>query len=236
MEYFESYAYGKVCETAFGIDLKQMGMMTKTELDLLLDELKISETDKILEVGCGAGQVAAYISDKTFANVTGIDINEKASLRYHVLDYRNVSELKEKYNKIMAIDSLYFVSDMDIETFFVKLKETIAALYELLESGGSLAVFWSELPFFKPERKSPECTQLGICLNDLKYSYRTIDFTNNEVTFWKNFKDALMQYENDFINEDSKDLFDSNIGEAEFFIEGAKKERLYRNLYIVDKI
>jgi SAM-dependent methyltransferase len=247
LKYYESAAYGKVCEDTFGIDLKQRGMMSKPELDILLKESNLNETHNVLEVGCGAGQIAAYINKQTSARITGIDIDEEVvewassacrgnnDLCFHVLDVRNISETNEKYSKILAIDSLYFLSDMKVETFFESLKSTIKDLYALVEDDGELIVSWSELPFFKPEGREPKFTQLGICLEELGYPYRSIDLTSYETEFWKMYKRALVFHEKDFINEGNGELYESSVKEAAFFIEGANKNQLYRNLYFIQK-
>jgi len=247
VKYYESRAYGKVCEDVCGIDLKQRGTMTKPQLDILLSESNFNESHSILDVGCGAGQIALYINQQTCAKVTGIDVDEDViswaigeckgndKINFRVLDVRNISKTNEKFHKILAIDSLYFLSDMKIETFFESLKTTVKDLHGLLNDGGELIVAWSELPFFKPDRKEPECTQFGICLNELGYAYRSIDLTDQEVAFWKAYRDALLLNEKEFISEDNKDLYDASLKEAEFFIEGADNDRLYRNLYFIKK-
>ncbi|MCL1820776.1 MAG: class I SAM-dependent methyltransferase, partial [Oscillospiraceae bacterium] len=242
-----SPTYGKVCKVAFGIDLKQLGMMTMNELDVLFAHSNFAKSQKILEVGCGAGHVAAYISQKTSTRFLCIDVDEKVisyataafkdnnNLCFRVLDVRRITEVKERFDKILAIDSLYFVSDMQADTYLESLKTTITDLHALLDKGGELIVFYSELPFFKPDKRSPECTQLGICLEELGLTYIAVDLTDGEIIFWREFKNALIKYKQEFIDEGSEELFSSNVSEAEFFIESAEKGHLYRNLYLIKK-
>ncbi|MCL2065323.1 MAG: class I SAM-dependent methyltransferase [Candidatus Cloacimonetes bacterium] len=252
MKYYESPTMGKVNKIVFGIDLKQHGMFTKAEMDLLLTKIKSENPQNILDIGSGACHIANYMSEQTSAHFTCIDIDEEAmeyaknqfqgndKLCVKLLDFKDIAKLNQKFSMILAIDTLYFVSNIEPENFeesvrnyYESLKSTIANLYSLLDDGGKLVIFWSELPFFKLEKKEPEYTQVGMCIKELGYNYQAIDLTEGEKEFWRKFQTTLLQYEEDLRSEGSKELFDATINEANFMLIGVEKDKLYRNMYII---
>ncbi len=68
-----SQAHSRLCERVFGQDLTQEGMTDMLALHHLLQLLSINAGDHILDLGCGAGVIAEYVSDKPSACVTGLD-------------------------------------------------------------------------------------------------------------------------------------------------------------------
>ena len=254
MKYYESPTMAKINEIVFGKDLKQHGTFTMSQLEDLLQKSDFNDFQSVLEIGCGAGFIADYISNKTSARFLCIDIDDdvikfaseqhKANkkLVFITFDVRKIKDLNQKFTKILAFDSLYFLAEIDpndfqnsLDKYLLAVKNTIQNLYDVLENNGELILTWSELPFFKPERKAPECTQIGICFGELGYKYRAIDFTKQEEEFWKSYKETLHTYKNDFISEGSNELYDMSIQEATFFCEGVSHNRLYRNLFIIKK-
>jgi len=68
-----SAAHSRLCERVYGEDLCQEGQMDMAELRAMLDCLDLQPGDAVLDLGCGAGVISEYISDRTGATVTGID-------------------------------------------------------------------------------------------------------------------------------------------------------------------
>ena len=73
-----SEAHSALCERAFGKDLCQEGMVDMEALDDLIDRLQLHRGAAVLDLGCGAGGIAEYISDRTGVKVTGLDISPSA--------------------------------------------------------------------------------------------------------------------------------------------------------------
>ena len=63
----------KFCQQVYGIDLCQFNMMSRAQLDKLLEELNLGKDDHNLDLGCGVGLISEYVSDVTGAAVFGID-------------------------------------------------------------------------------------------------------------------------------------------------------------------
>ncbi len=68
-----SQAHHLFCERVFGKDLCQHGFMDIRQLELLLSVVQLDSSCRVLDLGCGNGLIAEYLSDKTGAHVTGLD-------------------------------------------------------------------------------------------------------------------------------------------------------------------
>jgi SAM-dependent methyltransferase len=70
--------YRQIRSDTYDLDLRQTGWMNAEELRGFLPFLDLSSETHILEVGCGAGGCALYLTHLTRAQVTGIDVNQSA--------------------------------------------------------------------------------------------------------------------------------------------------------------
>lgn len=94
-EYYQrvknSAAFSKYCKKVFGIDLSQDGFCNKNSLDIMIEKMNLSKDDICLDIGCGNGGIADYISRKAGAKIFGIDYSENA-----------ISSAKEKSNRALS--------------------------------------------------------------------------------------------------------------------------------------
>ncbi|ANB56186.1 methyltransferase small domain protein [Anoxybacillus sp. B7M1] len=122
-----------------GIDSAHPGgpLLTKE----ILRKLNIQPTTRILDVGCGTGQTAAYISETYGAHVTAIDIHpkmlEKAKSRF--------SSLPQPVHLYQAsVESLPFQPEQfdivlcESVLSFVKLPKALQEIYRALKPHGKL--------------------------------------------------------------------------------------------------
>ena len=70
--------YRSIRTEAFGVDLGQESWITAEEVDRFCDWLGVRAGQRVLEVACGSGGVAARIAAKRGASVVGTDINPLA--------------------------------------------------------------------------------------------------------------------------------------------------------------
>ncbi len=69
-----SRAYSEFCRQLYGLDLGQHGFAGMAQVEALLDAVQLKAGEKALDIGCGDGRLAEYISDRTGASVTGLDL------------------------------------------------------------------------------------------------------------------------------------------------------------------
>ena len=74
---FESRVFTAVRVRTYGEDLGQTGWMTADELRRFIRLLRIRSKSRVLEVGCGSGGTALFLSRTAGCRVTGIDLTEE---------------------------------------------------------------------------------------------------------------------------------------------------------------
>jgi cyclopropane fatty-acyl-phospholipid synthase-like methyltransferase len=133
------------------------GFMKKNNQDYyrrVVELLEISDSDRILEVGCGAGFVVRMIAEQnTACRVDALDFSRlmlkkagqtnrpwirQGRIRLLSGDFGNYDFGRDRYTKIFAVNVLYF---------WENLGTMLAKLYALLEPKGRLVLFMSS-----PER------------------------------------------------------------------------------------
>jgi ubiquinone/menaquinone biosynthesis C-methylase UbiE len=143
-----SKAFSGYCREVFGQDLSQLGFSDMLQINRMLDLLQPDQDSSLLDVGCGRGKIAEYISDKTRCSVLGIDYSPEAILQASRrteskrerlqflsadLDHLNLDD--RLFNAILSIDSIFFGQN---------LVATIQMLKELLKPGGQMAIFCAD--------------------------------------------------------------------------------------------
>ena len=104
----------------------------------LIDLIKPSNGDKVLEIGCGWGGFAEYLGKKYDVKLDCITISKKqfeyAKERIHkcglnekvnieIKDYR---DLKDKYNSIASIEMIEAVGQNYLESYFKTIKDNLS--------------------------------------------------------------------------------------------------------------
>jgi SAM-dependent methyltransferase len=87
----------------------------------------------VLELGCGPGNVVRYFSTKRpDLQITGIDLAPEMirtaivlnpGARFRVFDIRNLGEMVETYDVVVAAFCLPYVSNIGLDSFLNKLKD-----------------------------------------------------------------------------------------------------------------
>ena len=136
------------CERVFGIDLCQHGFADLQQLELLLQVTHLGPTHRVLDLGCGNGMIAEYLSDRSGAHITGLDYIPSAirqaregtalkadRLSFIVGDINALALPEEAFDVIISIDSIYFSQDYSL---------TLSALRAALCPGGQMAFLYSQ--------------------------------------------------------------------------------------------
>jgi ubiquinone/menaquinone biosynthesis C-methylase UbiE len=236
-----SRAYAKFCRRVFGRDFSQHGFSDMAQLDFLIEVTRPGPTSRVLDLGCGSGGMAEYISDTTGARVTGVDFSSEAirqaqarargkegRLAFEVADIAQLPFLPGSFEAVVSIDTLYFT----------ELDATIAELIPLVTPEGLLAAFYTHganpetpLPVFDRETLPPDKTPLGQALTRRGLAFRTWDFTEANYQHAQLKKRVLEELEPEFELEGIQFLFENRMGEAlgevAAFEAGANARYLY---------
>ena len=234
-----SEAHSELCRRAFGRDLCQEGMTDMESLDGLLDRLELAPGQRVLDLGCGAGGIANYVSERHDVHVTGVD-NAKpaiAQARKVFADRADrVAFLEADLNDLridggfdaaIAIDVLYWVAD---------LKETLASIAGLLKPGGRIAVVMLQHHGDRdsPGRIPPEQTKFGRAASELGLRFEAVDLTEHNHAFWKRNHAAARDLQPRFEAEGNGFIAASLIREAEEeFLPAYGEGKTTRYLYLV---
>lgn len=133
--------YSKYLEflAKFGVSGAHPGGMTLTKE--LLKSQNIRRTMRILDVGCGTGQTAAYLASSFGAKVTGIDSNpimiEKAKLRM-ARDFLPVEILQCSIEEVPMQDEEFDLVLCESVLSFVDKPTALNEIFRLLKKGGKL--------------------------------------------------------------------------------------------------
>ncbi len=211
MRTFESPAYSKVNAQVFGEDLKQMGMATIKQVEKLA--LILPKGGKLLDLGCGAGQITKWFAEKLQCEAVGIDLddeaisyatahNANAKIEYKKMDFLDINLPNNDFSIVLSIDTLYFCKSID------NIHKVLSRCIELLSDNGIIAVFWENCPatIYENKTNTPQGTPIGKWANEMGYRFETIDFSSELMDFWKSWR----------YFEDSKDELIAEIGEAAF--------------------
>lgn len=109
----------------------------------ILKTEKINKTTRILDVGCGTGQTAAYLADRYGAKVTGMDINpimvEKAKIRMKKYQLP-VEIIQGSIERFPVKDEKFDLIISESVLSFVNKPKALKEIFQLLKNGGRFIV------------------------------------------------------------------------------------------------
>lgn len=230
-EYYQavqhSPAHALFCERVYGQDLSQHGMADMAQLHAALDELQVAAGMTWLDFGCGDGRITEYIAAATGVVGVGLDIADQAirlalartqarreRLHFYCadIDKQPDFELPGKFDRILAIDSLFFVRDQLAVTRW---------LIQQLAPRGRLGVF-----YICPPHLGAGDTPLAQALDSLAVPYRVRDFSAHNTEHWLKKKQTLIELEPMFKAEGNEFLFKNRWAECDGL------ENFHRYLYL----
>jgi len=245
-----SAAYSQFCMRVFGRDFGQHGFSDMAQIDAMLARLALGPEDRVLDLGCGNGAMAAYIAQTAGARVTGIDYipeairqaQERAAqdperLSFYVGDIAHLVDVQStlpfrphSLNALIAVDTLYF-ADLD---------DTLRQMRCLLAPGGQMAVFYGYDMWLGKDRKvpdpsslSPEGTPLGEALRAHGLRFEVVDFSRANYEHAQLKKAVLEELRPAFEAEGNLFLFENRYAEARGVIRAFEAGLAVRYLYHV---
>jgi len=236
-----SAAHSELCRRVFGQNLTQEGQTDMASLNFALDQLPLGSGRTLLDLGCGAGVIAEYISDLTETSVVGIDYSSSAieaantrttdkrsRLTFKTDNFNTMQPSVGVYDAILSMDTLYWVSDLTI---------VLGVLAKSLVSGGRMGLFmnhWVSAGDQAAELQSDK-SALGRAVESLGLTARVYDFSTNLGAFWERNYAAALALKEQFEGEGNGFIAESLIRESEEdFLPEIHHGRFARYLFLID--
>lgn len=239
-----SQAHHLFCERVFGLDLGQHGFADQEQLDLLRQVTGLGPTHRVLDLGCGHGLIAEYLSDSTGAHITGLDFSPAAieqaqrrtavkadRLTFALGDINRLDLPAGAFDVILSIDSMYFSQDY---------QATLRALLAALRPGGQLAFLysygrepWTPQDQFRQETILPDKTPLGAALLALNLPVDSRDLTAQDYVLAQRRKQVLAELKPLFEAEGTLFIYENRLGDAGGISQAIEEGLHARYLYHV---
>lgn len=120
----------------------------------MMDEMDISSEKKVLEIGCGTGEVSYWIAQQSKLNVLGTDLcvpfikdaqqkYQLPNLQYEILDFNQPEQVRNrKFN--------YIIGNGILHHLYYNLDNALSTLHNLLDEKGKII-------FMEPNIYNPYC-------------------------------------------------------------------------------
>jgi ubiquinone/menaquinone biosynthesis C-methylase UbiE len=239
-----SRAHALFCERVFGRNLCQHGFADMAQIETMLALTNLGPASHALDLGCGNGMIAEYLSDRTGAHITGLDYvpgairqaHERTAAKSHRLRFVvgdiNALELPPQgFDTILAIDTIYFSNDY---------AATIGRLKAALQPGGQMAFLyshgwepWTPVESFDKATLAPDATPLARALHAHGLPYETRDFTADDLRLAHRRQEVLVELKPQFEAEDILFIWENRMGDAQGIAEAVERGLQRRYLYHV---
>jgi 2-polyprenyl-3-methyl-5-hydroxy-6-metoxy-1,4-benzoquinol methylase len=217
----ESAAFRQYCRAAHENPMIQMNELDNETLERIFDLLQLDKSNQVVDVGCGNGCLAEWISDRSGAHVTGIDISPYAirsalvrtQAKRDRLAFRvgDINQLQAALSGISGIDTI-----LALETLYASdnLHRTIGELKTRLPAEGQM-LFIANQHLSQPETQSyqlqPEQTDIARAIKSLGLTLRVFDLTQNKRRYLESSLGLLVRYKAAFEREGRRDFWAARI-------------------------
>jgi cyclopropane fatty-acyl-phospholipid synthase-like methyltransferase len=190
------------------------------QLDKLLEVLRLTESDRVLDIGCGNGRITEYLHELTGARMTGIDISaeaiaqararaaaESGRLTFRVGNMNRLDFEPQTFDAVIAIDTLYYVDD---------LAETLRQLKAVLRPAGRMGLFYTQWIDDRADkaRLLPDHTSLALLLKKHDLKFTAFALTEREDAHWRKKLAVLEELRGEFEREGNLALYHYRHSEA----------------------
>ncbi|HEX8246727.1 MAG TPA: class I SAM-dependent methyltransferase [Pyrinomonadaceae bacterium] len=215
----ESRAHALFCEKVYGVNLCQHGLADVFQLKKLLEALRLSADERVLDLGCGNGFITEYLQSETGAFFHGVDISAEAirqardrtpneRLAFSVGNMNHLQIEPRAFDCAVSIDTLYYADN---------LEETLKQIVSILKpSTGRIGIFYTQWINNLAERENllPENTYLAKLLEKYDLKFRALDLTVNETEHWRKKVEVLEELKPQFEREGNLNLYNYRYAEA----------------------
>ena len=216
----KSNAHALFCEKVYGKNLCQHGLADIFQLNKMLEVLGLTDSDRVLDLGCGNGFITEYLQEQTGAFFEGLDISEEAigqarkrtetkneQLTFSVGNINRLDFNPQTFSAVVAIDTLYYVNN---------LEESLKKIIEIIKPNGQMGLFFTQWINNLEDKASllPENTSLAMLLKKYNLKFTSFDLTEHEAEHWRKKVDVLEQLKPKFEKEGNLDLYNYRYSEA----------------------
>jgi cyclopropane fatty-acyl-phospholipid synthase-like methyltransferase len=237
-----SQAHHVFCERVFGKDLSQHGFADLEQLRLLMHVTGLESSQHVLDVGCGNGKIAEYLSDRTGAHITGLDYVPEAirqaqrrtaaksdRLSFIVGDINRLELPESAFDVVLSIDTMYFSDDY---------AATIRALKAALRPNGQMGLFfshgrepWVPKDEFPKDTLPADKTPLAEALRDNDLTFRAWDLTRQDYQLAQRREEVLTELKPQFESEGTLFIYENRLGDAQGIRQAIEDGLHVRYLY-----
>ncbi|MFX0113931.1 MAG: class I SAM-dependent methyltransferase [Candidatus Hodarchaeota archaeon] len=233
-----SKAYSLFCERVYGTNLCQVNAgVEMAQLEQLLEILNLSAESQVIDLGCGIGTITEYVSDKTDADILGIDIvpelieiaqertrKKKDRLEFQEGDINHLILPSGSADTIFSIDTLPFADD---------IYQTIRQMKKVLRPCGQMGLFHFQIatPKDPPDALQPEKTKLAQALKKQDLTFQVWDYTESSEDLWRQRQQVVTDLKEEFQAEGNLDIYKGRIKECDTWLKLLKAGRVGRYLY-----
>jgi cyclopropane fatty-acyl-phospholipid synthase-like methyltransferase len=237
-----SHAHHIFCERQFGKDLVQHGFADLQQLHLLMQVTGLGPAHHALDLGCGSGWIAEYLSDCSGAHITGLDYipeaivqaQQRTAIKSDRLDFilgdiNHLDLTRSAFDVVLSIDTIYFSDDYTA---------TLRALKAALRPGGQMAIFyshgrepWVPREEFPSATLPPEKTPLARALQANDLVFRTWDLTSQDYELALRRKEILQELKPQFEAEGNLFIYENRMGDAQGVSQAIEEGLHARYLY-----
>ncbi len=230
-----SNAHSELCRRVYGKDLTQEGQTDMASLQIALDLLPLGPDKQLLDLGCGAGMIAEYVSDETGTTAIGLDyssnaiaaadartLEKRARLRFRAENFNSMAPVEGTYDAILSLDTLYWASN---------LEGVLNVLAKSLSPGGRMALFMNHhIKTGEPAAQlAYQRSALGQAVSTLGLNAKVVDFTANIGAFWERNYAAALALKGQFEAEGNAFIAESLLRESRrticpTFMKGALRD------------
>ena len=223
------------CIDAYGADFSQDGFSDVKQIDMIIPFIKNSDAH-VLDIGCGNGKMIKYLGDKTGAHVYGFDYSDNAIMQANIntdsVDFRvgvmgKIEYPKESFDVIVAMDSIYFATDMAI---FLK------QIREWLKPGGVLFVAYQEGDVMD-KTENENTTVFAETLRTIGWEYEVKNISEDSYNMLVKKRDVALSYKNKF-DAEGNGMWGKMLIDQTDYVLGGKEEylkHLARYIYVCRK-
>lgn len=241
-----SAAHSEFCTRVFGRDLCQHGFADVAQLDALLEAAQLGPGCRVLDLGCGTGLIAEYLSDRSGAHVTGLDYVPDAirqacertrakadRLDFVVGDINALDLSPAAFDVILSIDTIYFSDDYGA---------TIGALGAALRPSGRLAFLyshgrepWVPVEEFDTATLPADRTPLAQALTANAFRFTFADLTAADLRLAIRRQEVLADLRAQFEAEGNLFIYENRLGDATGIRQACEDGLQRRYLYVATK-